>query len=220
MSNPTQIPYQFTKLSTDVALEKSEQFYNKMQQRRSIRYFSSESFPIEILQNIIKTAGTAPNGAHKQPWTFVVVQDPSIKKQIRIAAEKEEKRSYEERMSKEWLDDLAPLGTSWQKPFLENAPYLIVPFKQIYGLDNGHKVKHYYVAESMGIAVVMLISAIHNAGLATLTHTPSPMGFLRDILNRPDNERPFLVLPVGYPAEDCTVPNIHRKSLDEIMKIY
>ena len=189
-----------------------------MRKRHSIRFFSDKSIPLEIITNIIKTAGTAPSGAHKQPWTFVVVQDSNIKRKIQIAAETEEKINYESRMTKQWLDDLAPLGTDWKKPFLNIAPYLIIVFKQIYGLDeNGKKRKHYYVNESVGIATGMLISAIHNAGLVTLTHTPSPMGFLGKLLNRPENEKAIVLLPVGYPSNDATVPDLKRKKLKEIM---
>ncbi|HHJ07303.1 MAG TPA: nitroreductase family protein, partial [Anaerolineae bacterium] len=163
------------------------------------------------------TAGTAPNGANQQPWHFTVVSDPAIKKQIREAAEAEEKAFYSGRAGDEWLKALAHLGTDWEKPFLETAPYLIVIFAQSYGLDQtGKKTKHYYVTESVGIATGMLITAIHHAGLVSLTHTPSPMGFLRRILNRPVNEKPFLILVVGYPAKDAQVPVISKKSLDEI----
>jgi nitroreductase len=191
-----------------------------MDKRRSIRFFSDKDVPIEIIENIIKTASTAPSGAHIQPWTFVVIKDPEIKKQIRIAAEKEEKISYETRMTEEWLRALTPIGTDWEKPFLETVPYLIIAFKQRYGInEDGSKKTHYYVNESVGIAVGFLISAIHNAGLCTLTHTPSPMKFLAKILNRPENEVPFILLPVGYPADDATVPNLNRKSLDQVMII-
>lgn len=211
------IPYQYTPISLELSLIKSLEFYEMMNQRRSIRFFSDRKVSEEIICNIIKTAGTAPSGAHKQPWTFVVVKDKDVKKKIREEAEKEEKISYQGRMSQEWLDNLAPLGTTWEKPFLERAPYLIVVFKQQYGIDKeGNHQKHYYVSESVGIAVGMLISAIHNAGLVTLTHTPSPMRFLGEILKRPKNESAFVLLPVGYPEENATIPDLKRKSLDDI----
>ncbi|GAB4432969.1 MAG: nitroreductase family protein [Anaerolineales bacterium] len=192
-------------------------FREQMQRRRTIRTFSERPVPREIIEECIRAAGTAPNGANMQPWHFVVVSDPDVKKQIRAGAEAEEREFYERRASEEWLEALAPLGTDWQKPFLEEAPYLIV----IFGLSNtilpdGKKLKNYYVTESVGIATGMLITAIHHAGLASLTHTPSPMGFLNKILERPANERPFLVLVVGYPAEGTTVPEISKKPLDEI----
>jgi nitroreductase len=192
-------------------------FREELQRRRTIRTFSNRSVPREIIEECICAAGTAPNGANMQPWQFVVVSDPDVKKQIRTGAEKEEREFYERRASKEWLDALAPLGTDWQKPFLEEAPYVIV----IFGLSNtilpdGTKRKNYYVTESVGIATGMLVAALHHAGLASLTHTPSPMAFLNKILKRPANERPFLVLVVGYPAEGTTVPDISKKSLDEI----
>ena len=199
-------------------IEKSKVFYEKMCTRRSVRFFSAKTFPKEIIENIILTAGRAPSGANKQPWTYVVVDDPALKKQIRTAAEKEEKEFYENKITDEWRKDLEHLGTGWEKPYLEVAPYLIVAFKQDYGLDkNGNKSKHYYVNESIGISLGFLISAIHNAGLVTLTHTPNPMTFIRDILKRPKNEKPVVILPVGFPASDAVVPNITKKKLDEIM---
>ncbi|MDH5404371.1 MAG: nitroreductase family protein [Candidatus Heimdallarchaeota archaeon] len=209
---------EFSQIDTSQSIELSSNFYQLMNKRRSVRFFSDEEVPLEIIHNIIKTAGTAPSGAHKQPWTFAVIHNKELKKRIREAAEEEEKISYTERMTEEWLQDLAPLGTDWEKPFLEIAPYPIVVFKQRYGIDEeGNQRKHYYVNESVGIAVGMLIAAIHNAGLVTLTHTPSPMNFLKKILNRPDNEVPFVLLPVGYPATDATVPDIQRKSISDIM---
>lgn len=165
---------------------------------------------------LIQTASTAPSGAHKQPWTFCAVADPDVKRKIREAAEKEEYASYNNRMSERWLQDLAPLGTDWHKPFLETAPWLIVVFKQVHGHVGDEKVNHYYVNESVGIACGLLISAIHQVGLVTLTHTPSPMNFLSKILNRPEHERPFLLLPVGYPADEVYVPGLQRKSLEEV----
>jgi nitroreductase len=189
-----------------------------MKSRRSVRFFSDRALPDGIIDVLIATAGTAPSGANKQPWTFCVVTDHEVKRQIRIAAEEEEYLSYHQRMPQDWLDDLAPLGTNWQKSFLEDAPALIVVFAQKFGFDQkGEKVSHYYVQESVGIACGLLIAAIHQAGLCTLTHTPSPMQFLHRILNRPVNERPFLLLPLGYPAAAATVPDIQRKSIHDII---
>jgi nitroreductase len=199
----------------------SHSFYEYMNRRRSLRYFSDKPVPKEVIENLIKTASTAPSGAHKQPWTFCAVSDPAIKSQIREAAEKEEYESYNGRMSEEWLRDLAPLGTDWHKPFLEIAPWLIVVFKKAYELDeNGEKRKCYYVNESAGLAAGFLLAAIHHVGLVSLTHTPSPMNFLQKILGRADNERPFLLIPVGYPAEGAEVPDLRRKSLEEVSIFY
>jgi len=202
-------------------LMRSESYFEWLNKRRSVRHFSDKSVPIGVIENIIKSASTAPSGANKQPWTFCVVRDPKIKSSIRAAAEEEEQKSYENRMSEEWLQDLKHLGTDANKPFLEKAPYLIVVFKRPFEYDkNGAKHQNYYVNESVGLACGILISAIHNAGLVTLTHTPSPMRFLEKILERPDNERAFLLLPVGYEAEKAYVPDIQRKSIDRIMKVY
>jgi len=173
-----------------------------------------------VIENVIMTASSAPSGANQQPWTFVVVKDPKIKGEIRVAAEKEEKAFYEHRATDEWLADLEPLGTGWQKPFLEDAPFLIVVFKKIYGMDGDQQFKHYYVNESVGIASGFLLTAIHQAGLVALTHTPSPMGFLGKILNRPDNEKAFLLVPVGYPAEDAEVPVLTKKTFEEVTEIF
>ncbi len=199
---------------------KSATYYKTMNTRRSVRDYSDKDVPKEVIENIIKTASTAPSGAHKQPWTFCVVADPELKKQIRVAAEKEEYEGYNSRMSDRWLKDLAPLGTDWHKPFLETTPYLIIVFKKVYEAQAGEKLNNYYVNESVGIACGFLIAAIHQAGLATLTHTPSPMNFLSKILKRPANERPFLLLPVGYPATETYVPDIERKPLDEVAIFY
>ena len=197
---------------------RSKIFFENLSTRRTIRNFSDKPIPREVIENCIKTAGTAPSGANMQPWHFVLISDPKIKKQIRIAAEKEEIEFYENRAPKEWLEALAPLGTDDNKPYLEKAPYLIAIFLQRFGkLPDGREVKHYYGLESVGIATGMLITAIHNAGLASLTHTPSPMGFLNKILKRPKNERPFLLLVVGHPAEDAKVPDIKRKDISRIM---
>ena len=196
---------------------RSHKFLETMDSRRSVRDFSDKEIPESIIENILLTASTAPSGAHKQPWTFCVVKDPEIRKQIRIAAEKEERESYDHRMTEEWLKDLEPIGTDWNKPFLEIAPYLIVVFKRSYEIEeNNHKHQNYYVTESCGIACGFLLAAIHHAGLVALTHTPSPMNFLSKILNRPINEKPFLLIPVGYPVEECWVPDIKRKGISEI----
>ena len=201
--------------------ERSVSFFKWMNKRRTIRDFSDRPVPLEVMETIIRTASTAPSGAHKQPWTFCVVSDPSTKKQIRAAAEEEERESYNGRMSEEWLNDLAPIGTDWHKPFLEIAPYLIIVFKRSYEIEpGGHKHQNYYVTESVGIACGFLLTAIHQAGLAALTHTPSPMNFLSKILKRPENEKPFLLIPVGYPADECWVPDLKRKELREVIQWY
>lgn len=191
-----------------------------MNRRRSVRDFSSKEVDRKVIEEIIRTAGTAPSGAHKQPWTFCAVNNPAIKASIRKAAEEEEYENYTSRMGDEWLEDLKIFATDWHKPFLETAPWLIVVFKKAYDFSDGVKHKNYYVNESVGIATGLLISAIHHAGLVTLTHTPSPMNFLSRILNRPGNERPFLLMPVGYPAEDARVPVLERKPLNEIASFY
>jgi nitroreductase len=199
---------------------RSETFLNEMSKRRSIRTFSDRSVPIEIIYNCIQTAASAPSGANKQPWLFVVVKDPAVKAKIRQAAELEEKEFYRHRATKEWLEDLNQFGTDWHKPFLDIAPYLIVVFKQAYDInDDGSQRKNYYVNESVGIASGFLLAALHHAGLATLTHTPSPMNFLGEILNRPPNEKAFLLIPVGYPAADTTVPELIKKPLEEVSTI-
>ncbi len=199
----------------------AQSFYETMKQRRSVRFFSSKPVSEETIRSCVAAAGTAPSGANKQPWRFVAVRDSSMKRQIRLAAEEEEREFYSRRATPEWLADLAPLGTDQDKPFLEIAPWLIVVFKLMKTDPDAQGVqgKVYYVEESVGIAVGMLIAAIHHAGLVTLTHTPSPMGFLSKVLRRPAHERPYLLLPVGYPSEDCTVPNIQRKPPDDILVI-
>ena len=215
------IAYSKESYSTEEMEIKSVAFRLWMEQRRTCRDFSAKPVPKKVIENIILTASTAPSGAHKQPWTFCVVSDPLIKKQIRTAAEKEEKESYEGRMSAEWIKDLAPIGTDWQKPFLEIAPYLIIVFKRSYEFEaGGHKHQNYYVTESVGLACGFLLAAIHNAGLIALTHTPSPMNFLCNILNRPENEKPFLLIPVGYAADECWVPDLKRKELNDIVTFY
>ena len=199
---------------------RSETFLNEISKRRSIRTFSDRSVPIEIIYNCIQTAASAPSGANKQPWQFIVVKDPAMKSKIRQAAELEEKEFYRHRATKEWLEDLNQFGTDWHKPFLDIAPYLIVVFKQAYDIkDDGSQRKNYYVNESVGIASGFLLAALHHAGLATLTHTPSPMNFLGEILNRPPNEKAFLLIPVGYPAADTTVPELIKKPLEEVSTI-
>lgn len=206
-----EIKYDSEELNRESAL--LEEHYLK---RRSCRFFSDKEVPESVIKNLLSIASSAPSGANKQPWYFVAVRSQDIKDQIRVAAEAEEKLFYEERAPEEWLKDLAPLGTDWQKPFLSIAPWLIIVFKELYGKDeSGEKNKHYYVNESVGIASGFLISAIHQLGLCTLTHTPSPMNFLAEILGRPSHQKPFLLLPVGYPADDATVPNIQKKPFEE-----
>ena len=209
----------FKKLSKKEMLERSKLFLSEISTRRTVREFSSKTFPIEIIENCIKSAGTAPSGANKQPWSFIIVENKEVKAKIRIAAEKEEKEFYGHRATKEWLEDLNQFGTNWQKPFLETAPYLIIVFRQIYDVnESGSQRKNYYVNESVGIASGFLLAALHNAGLVTLTHTPSPMNFLGKILDRPENEKAYLLIPVGYPSDNAEVPNIKKKPFSEISK--
>jgi iodotyrosine deiodinase len=220
MKKPKLVPFKnpYSYSDKEMILRSSE-YYETMKQRRTIREFSDKPIPREVIENCIATAGTAPNGANMQPWHFVVVSDKDIKKRIREAAEEEEKIFYSQRAPKEWLDALAPLGTDEFKPFLEAAPYLIVIFlKKFEILPGGVQAKNYYTAESVGIATGLLITAVHNAGLVSLTHTPSPMNFLNHILNRPSNEKPFLILVVGHPAKDAKVPEISKKPLKEILE--
>lgn len=214
------IPFHQKELTKEEQEANSESFYQLLDERRSIREFSNRSVDIKVIENIIKTASTAPSGAHKQPWTFCVVSNPTIKQQIREAAEAEEKENYARRMSERWKEDLEPFGTNWEKPFIETAPYIIVAFKRAFEMIDGEKRNNYYVNESVGIACGMLIAAIHNAGLVTLTLTPSPMNFLTKVLNRPENERAYLLLPVGYAANNAEVPDIQRKALSEVMVSY
>ncbi len=218
MSEPDLIPLpDYWEYPPEEMIARARSFYEEVRRRRTVREFSEREVPREVIDHCLLAAGTAPSGANMQPWHFVVVSDPDVKRTIRIAAEKEEHEFYHERAPQEWLDALAPLGTDEHKPFLETAPYLIAVFVQNYGqLPDGRKVKHYYATESVGIATGMLITALHHAGLATLTHTPSPMRFLNEILDRPESERPFLILVVGYPADDAKVPRISKKSLEEI----
>ena len=215
------ISYHRPHLSANDLLKKSIDFYQCMEERRTVREFSDKPIPKEVIDTLLRTASTAPSGAHKQPWTFCVVSSPELKKQIRIEAEKEEHESYHGRMSEEWLQDLRPLQTDWHKPFLETAPYLIVVFKKVYDLtEGGEKKTNYYVNESVGLACGFLLAAIHHAGLVALTHTPSPMNFLSKVLNRPENERPFLLIPVGFAADETYVPKLKRKALDEVAVYY
>jgi nitroreductase len=222
MAKPTFIPLsQYRALPVDEMQRRAREFHEHLQARRTVREYSEKAVPREIIEECLMTAGTAPSGANQQPWHFAVVSDPEIKKKIRIAAEEEERAFYAGRAPDEWLEALSHLGTDENKPFLETAPYLIVVFAQNHGVKaDGSTVKHYYVTESVGLATGMLITAIHNAGLVSLTHTPSPMGFLSELLERPSNERAFLILVVGYPADDVKVPKITKKTLDEIASFH
>lgn len=215
---PRFIPYRPQRRSHEDTLERARAMYQEMDARRSVRHFSADPVPREAIELAIQTASTAPSGAHRQPWRFVVIDDAAIKRRIREAAEEEERVSYEGgRMPPEWLEALAPLGTDWHKPYLETVPYIVVVFEEIHGIeDDGSKRKNYYVRESVGIACGMFVAALHHMGLATLTHTPSPMGFLSEILQRPKNERPYILFPVGYPASDAEVPDIQRKPLEDV----
>ena len=224
---PVLVPLDFERLAPEEQLARSRAFLKAMQRRRTVRHFAPTPVPpLELITNAIATANTAPSGAHQQPWRFVVVRDPDVKHAIRQAAEVEERENYERRFPDEWKRALARLGTDWHKDFLDDAPYLIVVFQIDYGLEppatpgqHERHIKHYYVKESVGLAVGLLIASLHQSGLATVTHTPNPMGFLSRILGRPRNEKPFLLLPVGYPAEGCLVPHLTRKPLDEVMEI-
>ncbi len=217
--NPKLLPLRFNEIDPDVQTITAEEFFARMSKRRTVRDYSDREVPIELIEKAIATAGTAPSGANMQPWRFVVVRDSEVKRKIREAAEKEEHESYHKRMSEKWLRRLAVLGTDEFKPFLEIAPYLIVVFRISSVENEGETEPTYYSQESVGIAVGMLLAALHNMGLATLTHTPSPMKFLQEILDRPKNEVPFVLIPVGYPAEDANVPDISRKQLEEIMTV-
>ena len=217
MKTPNFVPLEFSRRSETEMCERAREFCLLMSCRRSVRHFSPEPVPRKLIESAIQTAASAPSGANRQPWRFVMVGEQEKKKRIRTAAEKEEKLNYTSRMSEEWLAALEPIGTDWRKEFLETAPWIVVVFAVSYEFsDNGMKRKNYYVQESVGIACGLFIAAIHNMGLVTLSHTPSPMGFLSEILGRPANERPFLVFPVGFPAADARVPNLQRKKLQEI----
>jgi nitroreductase len=212
------VTHRFERLPVDVMRLRSQAFLAALRRRRTIRSFSTEPVPLDVVENAVAAAATAPSGANQQPWTFVVVTEPELKHRIRAAAEEEERKSYGGRMPEEWLHAVEPFGTDAHKPHLEDAPVLVVVFEQAYGLSaTGEKVKHYYVRESVGIAVGFLVAALNDAGLASLVHTPSPMGFLAEILERPENERPYLLLAVGYPAEDATVPVIEKKTAEEVV---
>jgi len=212
--------YRFKKKSPQDMIDQSNELMREMLNRRSIRDFSSEEIPEMVIKNVLKTAMAAPSGANKQPWKFVVVKDENIKKKIRIAAEKEEKKFYEHRATEEWLKDLNKFGTDWNKPFLENAPALIIVFRQSYDNSGGGKRKNYYVNESVGIACGFLLMALQNAGLVSLTHTPSPMGFLERILKRPKNEKAYLLIPVGFPAKNAEVPLLNKKAYNRSVEVF
>ena len=212
--------YKAERASPDESVARGREFYERMNRRRSVRDFSTEAPPRECLELAIKAAASAPSGAHRQPWRFVLVDDPGLKKAIREAAEEEERENYDNRFPPEWLQALAPLGTTGDKPFLEDAPYLVVVFKESYGVsEESDKITNYYVNESVGIACGLFIVALHTMGLVTLTHTPSPMGFLSELLNRPPNEKPYILFPVGYPAENATVPDLKRKSFEDVVQL-
>jgi len=220
-SDHSYISYKGKTYSEEEMLNRSRDFYSWANERRSVRDFSSKPVPLEVMENIILTASTAPSGAHKQPWTFCLISNASLKSKLRALAEEEEKKSYAGRMSDEWLEDLAPLGTNWEKEFIDIAPWIIIVMKKAYDFDEkGEKTTNYYVSESVGIASGFLLAAIHNAGLVALTHTPSPMNFISKALNRPVNERPFLLIPVGYPAKSVLVPDLKRKKKEDIIEYY
>lgn len=219
MAEPTH-PFRdlsFTRMDPGEMRRRARETYEEMDRRRTVRAFSPDPVPRELIEHAVRSAGTAPSGAHQQPWTFVVVADPALKARIREVAEEEEREFYEERAPREWLDALAPLGTDFVKTHITDAPYVVVLFRHIYGVGpDGSRRTLYYTQESCGIAAGFFISAVHRIGLATLTHTPSPMGFLSELLGRPENEKPYLLLPVGYPAPDARVPDFGRKPLEEI----
>lgn len=217
---PAFIPYLGASYSIEESELRAATYAADLQKRRSVRDFSSQDVPRTLIENLIKAAAAAPSGANRQPYTFCAIANPKIKKKIREAAEKEEFINYNGRMDPQWINDLKPLGTNWHKPFLETAPWLIVVFRKGYDMESDGKHQNYYVQESVGLACGFLLTAIHQAGLITLTHTPSPMAFLQKILKRPENEKPFLLLPVGYPAKDAQVPNLRKKSMDEVTAWY
>ena len=206
--------------SPEEMIKRSEEFYYFMDSRRTVRDFSDKAIPKKVIENIILTASTAPSGAHKQPWTFCVISNKELKSRIRKMAEEEEYKSYNSRMPEEWLKDLEPLGTDWNKPFIDIAPWIIIVFKKSYEIIDGKKKNNYYVNESVGLAAGFLLAAIHHVGLVALTHTPSPMNFISEALNRPENEKPILLIPVGYPAVNTLVPNLKRKNLEGVAVFY
>jgi iodotyrosine deiodinase len=211
------IPYRPARLDASEGEARGRALFEELEARRSVRYFSEDPVPRSMIETAIRTASTAPSGAHRQPWRFVAVSEPAIKRRIRLAAEEEEKKNYGGRMPPDWVQALAPIGTTWQKPYLETVPWIVVAFEERHGFEEDGSVrKNYYVRESVGLACGLFIASLHRMGLATLTHTPSPMNFLREILGRPENERPFILFPVGYPTADCRVPNLRRKDLDEV----
>ena len=215
------VPFEGEQFLEAEMLKKSQEFYNWADKRRSVRDFSSKEVPLEIMENLIMTASTSPSGAHKQPWTFCLISNKELKATLRKLAEEEEFISYNGRMSDEWKNDLAPLGTNWEKEFIDIAPWIVVVMKKVYNIgESEEKQTNYYVAESVGIAVGMLLLAVHNVGLVALTHTPSPMNFISKALNRPINERPFLLIPIGYPAENARVPNLKRKGKKQVIELY
>lgn len=215
------IKYQGASYDEETTLRRSQEYREMMDKRRSLRFFSDKPVDKEVIENLIMTAASAPSGAHKQPWSFCAVSSEQLKVKIREAAEEEEYQSYNGRMSEEWLDDLKKFDTNWVKEFITTAPWIVVLFKHRYGLDaDGNRTRNYYVSESVGIAAGFFISAVHNAGLVTLTHTPSPMNFLQKLLERPENEAPYLLLPIGYPAEEAVVPKLDRKGEDEVISYY
>lgn len=222
MSEDRHIPFSLPRLTEEEMRTRLDKMYAHMGQRRSVRHFSTDPVPIDLLERAVHIAGTAPSGAHKQPWSFCIVTDSDLRKRIRVAVEEEEHRSYNGRMSERWLSDLEPIGTDHVKPFIEEAPALIIVFKKVHEQeeDGGKRYPNYYVQESCGIAVGFLLAALHEVGLVALTHTPSPMGFLAELLERPENERAFLNIPVGWPSNDATVPNLLRKPLNEILFHY
>ncbi|MEO7795129.1 MAG: nitroreductase family protein [Thermoanaerobaculia bacterium] len=217
MTSPPRVPLQHNRRPPAEMLERAREFRAELAHRRSVRDFSSEEVPRELIELALATAASAPSGAHRQPWHFVAISDPAVKREIRLAAEEEERKSYDERMSEEWLEALRPLGTDWQKPFLETVPWIVVVFAELWEENpDGSKTRNYYVKESVGIACGFFIAALHSMGLVTLTHTPSPMAFLNRILGRPANEKPFILFPIGFPATGATVPDLERKPLDAV----
>lgn len=214
------VSYERDTYSPEVAEQRAREYYEWLDTRRTVRDISDKPVSKTLIEHLIMAGSTAPSGAHKQPWTFCAISNAELKKAIREAAEKEEYDSYHGRMSERWIKDLEPIGTDWNKPFLEEAPWLIIIFKRVYETENGERNNNYYVNESVGIACGMIISAIHKAGLVTLPHTPSPMNFLTKILERPDNERPYLLLPIGYPKDEVYVPDLARKPLEDVAVFY